>query len=194
MLPPPSKSDVPVDGFAGLLELRSIVSADIFECWGDIASKKLALEYQEGITFDQSPEHHFTVEQLQEIRRNKNSPNKDRECFIRNIYGKKPRLLRSGHALASLQISFSEKTRAGYTRNFTVGTDIRSVAIPDSFGLLDTYSTVKALDEAFAADITSSARQKGFYAIKDGIRLEYRSLPAYSFNQNFAKKIKELDL
>ena len=52
---------------------------------------------------------------------------------------------------------------------------------PAQYGLLDVARIVKLLDKEFAKEITDSKRIKGEYAIKDNVRLEYRSLPASAF-------------
>ena len=51
---------------------------------------------------------------------------------------------------------------------------------------------VKSLDEEFEKEIRESNRQPGMYAIKDDIRLEYRSLPNSVFDIDYQNLLERL--
>lgn len=187
---PPKDWRMPVDGFAGLIELRSKVSADIYECYGDIVRQQRKVEDTFDCEIHLLPRHKFSALELQQIRRNTNAPTKERVAAIRNLYNKAPKMLPSGVAIASLQVNISNMRREAHVSNIS-GTQVR---FEDSFGAIDVPFIVRELDNEFAHEISGASRQAGCYAIKDEIRLEYRSLPAEAFNDSFPKRIKELDL
>lgn len=79
-------------------------------------------------------------------------------------------------------------------RNFHVkGNDRVVVKEPALYGLFDFYPIVKKLDDEFKNEIKAANRQAGFYAIKDGCRLEYRSLPNSVFETELAAITKLLN-
>lgn len=177
---PPHRGDMPVDGFAGLVEIRSRVSADPYECYGDVLQKIQKIEDMFYCDLILAPQHKFCAEELQRIRGNEFAPTKDRQVFINNLYGKKTRLLPAGVALASLQINFSDQL-APSTR------DKEGIERPARYGLLDIPYIVRKLDENYRTAIAATKRQEGFYAVKDGYRLEYRSAPNIVFDKYLPK-------
>jgi hypothetical protein len=175
---------LPVDGFAGLVEIRSIVSKDPYECYGDVVQKRLALEDKFDCELALIAQHKFSSDQLREIRKNTDAPRKDRKAEINNLYGKKARLLPGGVALASLQVNISNQIRKGYSGNVGAPHTSVQVTYPDQFGALDVPILVRKLDERFGPRFIDEAkRTRGWYAIKDDIRLEYRSLPNFAFTE-----------
>lgn len=183
---PPHSRDVPVDGFAGLVEFRSSPKEDIHACAGEIWAQRDKLSTVVKSTPDTTLDcAKFTAKQLIEIRRNEFAPNKDRRLIVRNLYNKQTRMLPAGKALASVQLNISNRLRPSYqyVNNGAIST------VPENYGLLDIQAIVHSLDEEFAEDITVSGRQKGMYAIKDYVRLEYRSLPTSSFNGMFCRRV-----
>ena len=157
----------PLDGFPGLVELRTKGGNSLEEAYSEIVKKYLYLPDNE-YSFVKS-EHKFSGEDMAKLR--KSFSFEKRNIDILNIYGKSPR--RSGNkTLASLQINISNQITSGYTND-------KNIYIPPTYGLLDIYNIVKNLDTEFDKEIKRSNRQPGMYAIKDSIRLEYRSLPNF---------------
>ena len=56
-------------------------------------------------------------------------------------------------------------------------TDSHGTHHPDQYGLLDIPTIVTTLDDLFIHEIKRTGRQPGEYAIKENVRLEYRSWP-----------------
>lgn len=162
----PPKS-YPTDGFPGLVELRTNGGASLGEAWSEIC--RLDLEYP-GVDYS-CYAHTFNREDRADIRRRHNEKS---AWDIRNLYGKRPRLL-GNKTLASCQISVSNRLYPSYK-------DDKGVVHTDRWGLLDIPKIVRALDEEFREEIKGSGRQPGEYCVKDGIRLEYRSLPNAAFH------------
>lgn len=175
---PPKGADV--DGFPGLLEIRSEPNTDLYSCVGEVLGKMLKFEdkYGEG-TFNHSISRwKFERSQLLELRRR--SAIKEM-VDIQNLYDKKPKHL-NGVTIASLQLNISNEIRQAYI-------DDKGIHHAAIYNLVDIGKIVKALDKEFAKEIKDSGRQQGEYAIKDGIRLEYRSLPSSCFLEDFAKRV-----
>lgn len=172
---------MPVDGFPGLVELRTTGGATLEEAWACIV--RLMLPYQKSVSFNRH-EYKFSGSDMATLRRGREFSK--RPLDVKNIYGKQPR--RTVKTLASLQINISNLITPEYKHS--------NQTHAARYGLLDTYGIVKRLDKAFESEIKTSNRQKGMYAIKDGIRLEYRSLPNFVFNWDtnaidFLSRIRE---
>ena len=180
--PPPASADIPVDGFAGLVELRSVVSGDIYECYGHLMAKKRKIEDIYGCELLLSPAHKFSAAERSLIRKNKFAPAKNRDVDIRNIYGKGLRQLPTGWAQASVQVNVSKRLSSSYTTK-------DGSTVPERFGLLDTLAVVSALDKEFSKEIKDAKRAAGWYAIKEFVRLEYRSLPNSAFDIYFPSRV-----
>lgn len=185
---PPSEINpsLPIDGFPGLLELRTVGGKSLEEAYSEIIKNLLSIDLK-GCSYDFNQfKHTFTSEQFTWMK--KKGLIQKRPVDIQNVYGKKLRLL-GNKTLASLQINISNEIcpKGDVTivnAHGTQGTYPR----PPSYGLLDITTIVKNLDKEFAHEIQLTKRQPGMYAIKDGIRLEYRSLPncSFPFNQDEA--------
>lgn len=179
---------LPLDGCGAIVELRSIPHADIYSAAFDIKAQLCKFQDQ-GVLLSPtsiggSNRHRFTVEEFRLAAR---QSNKDTSVDVCNIYGKERRLLPRGVVSVSVQLNFSNRTVSSYIAD--------NVRIPDQYGLLDTLRIVKALDKEFEKEIKESGRVMGEYAIKDNVRLEYRSLPAsVFFLPDFEKRISKLDL
>lgn len=172
---PPNRS-WPVDGFPGLIEFRSSGGKDIHDAFGDLLSHMS--RYPNTYTYEVN-EHKFIAQEKAILRRDR-SFQKD-YVDVQNIYGKEPRDVGS-KTLASFQINISNELYSEYK-------DKDGSIRPARYGLLDIPNIVKRLDHEFAVFIKASNRRPGFYAIKDGYRLEYRSLP----NSVFPKQINEIE-
>ena len=157
-LPP---RNYPTDGFPGLCEVRTSGGKPLDEAYFEL----LRLYAKTPFSVQQH-EHVFTPAQKRAIRARLNS--KD-AVEISNIYGKEPRAL-GNRTLASLQINISYMLSSEYR-------DDRGVLHPAQYGLFDFRPIIERLDKEFAEEIKTSGRQPGFYAVKDSVRVEYRSLP-----------------
>lgn len=178
-------SGMPVDGFAGLVELRSPPSWDPYECYGNIISQCKKLEDKYDCKLVLNPSHTFSASELSVIRRSTWAPVKDRTSIISNLYNSKPKLLGRGVAMASLQINISNQIGRAWTTK-------DGEAIKAQYGMLDIPAVVRKLDEIFAAEIKAAKRAPGWYAVKQDIRLEYRSLPNVCFNSDLPKTLSQL--
>jgi len=168
--------EYPTDGFPGLVELRTRGPNDLVSAYTQILME--CLEYQD-VTFDVAQDK-FDAEQRAILRRR----HEVKDCVdIRNLYGRKPRLL-GDRTIASLQINISNEISHEYW-------DKDRVHHPAVYGLFDIPQVVKNFDEEFAADISDAGRQPGEYAIKDHNRLEYRSLPNFTFVTSFGPPAKQ---
>lgn len=156
----------PTDGFPGLVEFRTSGGKSIDDAYGIIFG--LNIQYP-GVDFTLY-EHVFTPKQRAELRRRHNEKT---AWDIQNLYGRYPRPL-GNRTIASLQINVSSLLMASYK-------DDKGVFHPDSYGVLDVPKIVRGFDDEFAAEIRQARRQPGEYAMKDDIRLEYRSLPNFVF-------------
>jgi hypothetical protein len=177
----------PTDGFPGILEFRSGPNTDLYTCYGEVHSRltRFANEsypFQAVFSF---PEYKFPRELLAEIRRRAHFKS---QVDIQNLYGKKPRHL-NGRTIASLQLNISNQISSECYHH---STGKPSVFTPAAYGLLDIPKIVSALDDQFENEIKESGRQKGEYAIKDGVRLEYRSLPCSAFSGKFVQRVLEV--
>lgn len=180
---PPADHRVPVDGFAAMVEFRSTPEPDLYACYGQIKSQEQKLFDNFGLVCENSLHAvRFTAKQVAEARRNQYAPAKDRITVVKNLYNKEPRLSPNGTALASVQINVSNRLSSSYTTP-------EGKLVPERFGLLDVQGIVSALDEEFDQEIKLSKRQRGMYALKDSVRLEYRSLPTSSFGPEFVKRV-----
>lgn len=172
---PPNRS-WPVDGFPGLIEFRSSGGKDIHDAFGDLLSHMS--RYPNIYTYKVN-EHKFTAQEKATLRRDR-SFQKD-YVDVQNVYGREPKDV-GLKTLASFQINVSNELSPEYK-------DKDGSVRPARYGLLDVPNIVKRLDEEFGVFIKASNRRPGFYAIKDGYRLEYRSLP----NSIFPEEINEIN-
>ena len=160
----------PVDGFPALVEFRTCGGMALEDAW--LAIRKQMLIYPnvnfKVSTFKFKPE---VISRLRKLR-----PFTKQMVDVQNLYGKAPRT-KNGVTLASLQINISNELcpeqRTVLDGNYSVQ--------PAKYGLLDIPQIVRRLDNEFRDVIQASGRQMGMYAIKDGVRLEYRSLPNSAF-------------
>lgn len=174
----------PTDGFPGIVELRSVGGNYLIDSFLQVLKAYMELDKQETIVSFANHEAYFSASQLAQIR--KGGMYIKEPVDVQNIYNKPPRDSK-GKTLASFQINISNELRAAR--------DVEKFHIPASYGMLDIPRIVRNLDKAFLEDIARAKRQPGMYAIKDGYRLEYRSLPNFSFsfsrNLKFLNKIRE---
>lgn len=166
---------VPVDGGGGLVELRTTGGKELNEALTELYAANMALPVGH-YRFDKT-QHVFTSADRSLMRQQPNQRPKT-PVKVLNAYGKQQRLL-GNVRLASFQINISEQTHRSYNESINQADDrgVRIITHPARYGLLPVEAIVKALDKEFAAEIKASNRQPGMYAIKDEIRLEYRSLP-----------------
>lgn len=157
--------EYPTDGFPGLVEFRSTGAKDIKQAYADII---LAAMFHPVVQTNIC-EHIFSGKDRATLRRRHEVKS---AWDIRNLYGRNPRLL-GNKTIASLQINISEQRSNEYTDNKGFHAA--------SYGLLDIPRIIEALDVEFADEIKEAKRQPGEYCVKDGIRLEYRSLPNFVF-------------
>ncbi len=174
-LPP---KNYPTDGFPGLIEVRTSGGDEITRQLFDIYRQASALE---GFA-PHFHEHTYSPQERTKLRARESSKG---SLHISNIYGRSPKAL-GNRTLASFQINVSYQTASEWT-------DVHKVKHPAKYGLFDFYPIVKGLDEVFADVIHASGRQPGFYAIKDNVRLEYRSLPSSAFPLNGEALIRLAD-
>lgn len=160
-LPP---SSYPVDGFPGLAEVRTVGGKNLDEAYFDLLNEYRKYPFNTNLF-----EHTFSTTQKRLIRKRQSVKE---SIDISNVYGKEPKQL-GNKTIASLQINISNQVYAG--GQFVVDSKLRTEA--PRFGIFDYMPIIKALDEEFKAEIKAANRQPGFYAIKDGCRVEYRSLP-----------------
>lgn len=164
-LPP---ANYTTDGFPGLCEVRTRGGSSIEDAYYSIL-KEFARQ-----PFDFSTcEHTFTQEDKRRIR---SRHNEKTAVDINNIYGKEPKAL-GNRTIASFQVNISYMVKNSYI-------DDKGNHRPAQYGLFDYYPIIKALDKEFEKEIMTSHRQKGFYAIKDKCRVEYRSLPNTVFEDD----------
>lgn len=162
------QSDFPVDGFPGLVELRTTDGASLEESYSGILRRYLHLPKKDGITVNFSRhEHKFSGADMQKLRAHAVF---DKQLLnVKNIYGRSPRRL-GNKTLAAFQINISNEIAGAWT-------DSNGKHHSPRYGLVDVHHIVSRLDEEFETEIKATNRQPGMYAIKDYIRLEYRSLP-----------------
>lgn len=165
--PPPK--DYPTDGFPGLVEFRSTGANSLHEAYSQVLVE--IIKHPNVLTSEF--EHTFSPESRAELRRRHEVKS---AWDIRNLYGKNPRAL-GNKTIASLQINISNSTSSEYR-------DKDGTVHPERFGLLDVPKIILNLDEEFQEEIKEAKRQAGEYCIKDGRRLEYRSLPNFVFPTN----------
>lgn len=177
--------DMPTDGFPGLVEFRTIGGMSLEAAWSKIAEQAVIYRFSDAdLRLTQA---RFTTDQISAMR--KQGRFRKPIVHVRNVYGKKQKDLK-GLTLASFQINMSHQLSAECK-------DDKGVFHPARYGLLPCEPIVRELDKEFQVYIKSAKRQPGMYAIKDNIRLEYRSLPnsVFSFNPTEAyrltKRIKE---
>lgn len=163
LIPP---KEYPHDGFPGLCEVRSVGGSGIYDAYYQVLKDLMRNPFDMN-----TPEHTFTPAQKTELRRTRSFTKQ--VVDIRNVYGKSPRAL-GNRTLASFQINVSNQLSGEWTNN-------KGTKRPAAYGLFDVAGVVKRLDKEFTTEIALSKRQPGFYAIKDNIRLEYRSLPNFVF-------------
>lgn len=164
-LPP---KNYPCDGFPGLCEVRTVGGKSLQDAYFELLNeyRKFPFDYKRN-------EHIFSPEQKRLLR--KRGTNKE-AMDLSNLYGKEPKHL-GNRTLASLQINISNLVKTSYDRVI----DGKISRDSDQYGLFDLAPIIRKLDQEFAKEIKDSKRQPGFYAIKDGIRVEYRSLPNWVF-------------
>lgn len=180
----------PVDGFPGLVELRTVGGASLEEAFTGIV-KELVGRINNALVFFNVNVGTFSPDQKRELRKRQGAVKSPAD--IRNIYGKKPKAL-SNKTIASLQINISDLRVKGWTQNVPHKGDETYTKIihSDIYGQLDVPRIVTALDKAFEKEIKDSGRQPGEYCIK-GDRLEYRSLPNFCFPGTYQEAKPFLD-
>lgn len=156
--------EYPTDGFPGLVELRTSGGKLLEDAYAELVCLNLK---HPGVNFGRHG-HVFSPKQKAELRRRQEQKT---AWDIQNIYGRYPRPL-GNRTIASLQISVSNLLRPAYT-------DDKGVKHSDSYGVFDVPKIIRALDDEFADEIKQARRQPGEYAIKNSLRLEYRSLPNF---------------
>lgn len=152
----------PVDGFPGLVEIRTTGGSNLYNAFGSLMAEALKTP---NVDFSQNC-HIFSREDKAVIRRRQSVK---QACDIRNLYGKAPRNL-GNRTIASVQLNMSKRLRDEYR-------DDAGALHAARYGLLDVPGIIRALDQEFHNEIKLSGRQAGEYCIKDFFRLEYRSLP-----------------
>lgn len=178
---------LPADGFPGLVEFRTTGGLDLFEAYGSITAEIEKTKVQSHNVNTFIHEHKFTPEDMALLRKTRYFTKEIVD--VQNVYGKKPRDNR-GKTLASVQVNISNLSR--YAQLVGQGKDKDRWVIPDQYNLLDIPQIIRNLDKAFEKEIKESGRQPGMYAIKNGYRLEYRSLPNFTWHEeDFLKRIKE---
>ena len=160
--PPPVT--YPTDGFPGLVELRTLGGSDLFTAFGSLMAQALKTPDVDFTTCS----HTFSREDRAVLRRRHIEK---RACDIRNLYEKAPRNI-GNKTIASVQLNLSNQRRPEYRCD-------KGVLHSASYGVLDVPAIVRSLDKEFSREIKLSGRQPGEYSMKDGIRLEYRSLPNF---------------
>jgi hypothetical protein len=171
----------PVDGFPGLVELRTHgYHYTPAAAWGAILTAAAELPGGYPVADFGLHQHKFTADDMAYMR--KHARFDKRQLEVLNLYGKKPRRL-GNTTIASFQINVSNLL-AAEKKEITDGKLIHTSA---RYGLLDVAGIVRRLDVAFADEIKRSGRQPGMYAIKDDVRLEYRSLPNFVFPWDVAQ-------
>lgn len=168
VLPP---KDYPTDGFPGLCEVRTVGAAGLSQAY-----YALMMAYAQTPFDKDTPEYIFSPADKRLIRARHNEKT---AVNISNIYGKEPKAL-GNRTIASFQINISRRIRCGYT-------DDKGIKHPEEYGLFDYYPIIKALDDEFKTEIKAAGRQKGFYSVKDGCRVEYRSLPNSVFETDLKR-------
>jgi hypothetical protein len=158
--------EYPTDGFPGLVELRTTGAACLDRCYSEIIRQSLKTPS----TNFETHVHSFSRDCRQEIRRRHFEKT---EVSIQNLYNKKPRLL-GNKTLASFQLNISNLLHPSFRNK-------EGELVAERYGLLDIPSIIRRLDAEFEEEIKMANRQPGEYAIKDGFRLEYRSLPNFVF-------------
>ena len=180
---------IPVDGFPGLVELRNTGGDDLFDQLAIIAKRVMGLriDLKRFMMYEdfQTTEYKFSGQEMAQLRRSR-AFHKD-VVDIQNIYGRQPRRF-GNRTLASFQVNVSNQI--GWSRTERLGD--KTIDIPARYGLLDIKNIVKSLDEEFEKEIKESNRQPGMYAIKDNIRLEYRSLPNSVFDIDYQNLLERL--
>lgn len=164
VLPPPEH--YPADGFPGLVELRTKGGQSLEEAWAEII--KLSIDTP-GVDFTRNVGK-FSRDSHSVLRRRMHFKTQE---TIGNLYGKKPRLL-GNKTIASCQLNISNLLQKDYV-------DKEGKYHLAQYGVLDVPKIVGALDYEFKCEIRASGRQPGEYAVKNDMRLEYRSLPNYVF-------------
>ena len=158
--------DYPTDDFPGLVELRTTDGKNIedqaWEIFRGVTKYPYVLFIQHEHTFNSRDR--AKIQALFDYKGG---------TQVFNIYGKSPKLT-GNKTLASLQINISNKISNSYT-------DKNGNYYPERYGLLNIPLIIRNLDEEFNLDLKESKRQPGMYSIKDLNRLEYRSLPNFSF-------------
>lgn len=175
---------LPLDGCGAIVELRSEPHESLYDSTFEI-NKCLKEYYDKGINLQPvsssgANRHEFTREEWRTILQQQN---KDLITPIRSVYNEEQRELPKRVIAVSLQLNISNEIAAKYVDEEHRVTYAR-------YGLLDIHNIVTKLDEEFAAEIRKQKRVAGEYAIKDGIRLEYRSLPSTAFfHPEFEKRV-----
>ena len=161
------------DGFAGILEIRTRGGNSLEDAYFSL----LREYYQVQPVFcTDITQYKFSAKELAVIR---SRPNVKTAVVVNNIYGKQSRLLGNTH-LASFQINISKNISFAFTNK-------DGVYFPERNELFDFVPIIRRLDAEFKTEIRAAGRQEGFYSIKDGCRLEYRSLPCSLFTSNLAE-------
>lgn len=176
ILPPHQINDqLPLDGFPGLVELRSTGGKELIGAYTDIINEYIRLRLKYSNTHFDKWEHTYPGDELAWMRAHCDFTKQ--RVSVHNIYGHKTRNV-GKKTLASLQINISNEITPAYE---IMVEDYVARKISPHYGLLDIPRIVRNLDKEFSSEIKASGRQPGMYAIKWGYRLEYRSLPNAAF-------------
>lgn len=163
----PSK-DRTTDGFPGLIEIRTKGGAGLQEAYFDLL-RQYVMNPFDTVT----NRHKFTLEELRTLR--KTGWHKE-ALTLSNLYNKAQKDLK-GTTIASLQLNFSCVDHLSYV-------DRDGKTVPTKYKLFDFVPIIRELDSLFHQEIVGAGRQIGWYAVKDGYRVEYRSLPNSVFTTN----------
>ena len=180
----PPRIGLPLDGFPGLVEFRTVGAMSLEDAVWNVFRQYTECPEIVDVSLC---EHTFTASERGQIM---SRVSLKEGAVVSNIYNKSPKNL-GNRTIASCQINISMEIVPSFT-------DSDGVYFPERYGLLDIPTIVRRLDKEFEDDIADTRRQKGFYSIKHrNIRLEYRSLPNCVFPTsaddipNFISRIKK---
>ena len=167
------------DDFPGLAEARTVGGDEI-----DVQYYMMLMEMDKltGVDFSLH-QHTFTPREKASIRARHYEKG---GVSINNVYGKAPKSL-GNKTIASFQINFSD-----LSEDLNLSLSNNSQFRRKLFRIFDFVEIIRNLDEEFRAEITDSGRQPGFYSVKDGVRVEYRSLPNFVVTQPPQTVIKRI--
>lgn len=171
---PVVEEKAPIDDFGGLIELRTSGGKTLEAAYAEIIQGYAELHKNTNVDFTRNF-WKFSAQEHAALR--KRGTFMKRSIDVRNLYNKPARDAK-GWTLASLQINISNQILPAQKLFLSNTGEYR---VTPHYGLLDVGGIIRRLDVEFAKEIKESKRQPGMYAIKDGIRLEYRSLPNFVF-------------